>query len=296
MTDHAEVRELLELAAVEPAGLERLSAGDTAEAAMVAGHLVGCPSCAEEARRLATIGPILREVVVSIPPDALRGRTLALVHDVGRARGAPVPAPTLTLASQPVAPASAPTPVSDTMTGGAFDPSGPTRLRRLRLGWPVALAASVVLSLVVGGALVGARSGQDLRDQQAQTAGLANLNAATLSLVAKPDVRTVALVGTAGGAATGTLLFSASAGDLAMSTSGLTPPPAGQAYSCWMTRSDGSRIRIGTMGFAGELAYWAGWSEELAAAGPGTQFGVTLVDGSGKPVGGDAMTGTVTSG
>jgi hypothetical protein len=280
MIDHADVRELLELAAVEPRGLERLSAGDTAEAAMVAGHLVGCPSCAEEARRLATAGPILREVVGSIPPDALRGRTLALVREVGRARGAPAP-----VSTAPTAP-----------TGLAVAPSGRTRLRRRQLGWSVALAATIVISLVVGGAVVGVRSGQDLRDQQAETAALAKLNSATLSLTGKPDVQRVALVATAGAAVTGTLLFSATARDLVMSASGLRPPPAGQEFACWLTGPDGSRIRIGKMVFGGGLAYWAGWVDELAAVRPGTTFGVTLTDGSGKPVGGDVLTGTVTNG
>lgn len=279
MIDHADVRELLELAAVEPSGLERLSAGDTAEAAMVAGHLAGCASCAEEARRLATAGPILREVVGSIPPDALRARTLALVHDVGRSRGATVPAP-----------------VSRVPIGVAADPSRRTRLRRLHLGWPVALAAAIVISLVVGGAFVGVRSGQDLRDQQAQTAALWRLNVATLSLAGQPDVQRVPLAATAGSAVTGTMLFSATARDLVMSASGLKPPPVGQEFACWLTGPDGSRIRIGTMLFSGELAYWAGWADQLAAAGPGTRFGVTLVDGSGKPLGGDVLTGTVTNG
>lgn len=276
MIDHADVRELLELAAVEPSGIERLSAGDTAEAAVVAGHLAGCPSCAEEARRLATAGPILREVVGSIPPDALRERTLAFVRQVGRARGASAPVPT-------------------TAIGRAIDPSRLTRLRRWQAGWPVALAATIVISLVVGGALVGARSGQELRDQQAQTAALAKLDAATLSLAGKPDVQRVALIATTDTAVTGTLLFSATARDLVMSASGLKPPAAGQEFSCWMTAPDGSRIRIGTMVFGGGLAYWAGWTDELAAARPGTQFGVTLIDGSGKPVG-DVLIGTVTNG
>ena len=44
--DHNEVRELLEDAAVEPGGLERLMAGDTPNAALVAGHLAGCAECA----------------------------------------------------------------------------------------------------------------------------------------------------------------------------------------------------------------------------------------------------------
>ena len=44
--DHNDVRELLEDAAVEPGGLERLMAGDTPNAALVAGHLAGCADCA----------------------------------------------------------------------------------------------------------------------------------------------------------------------------------------------------------------------------------------------------------
>jgi hypothetical protein len=276
MIDHADVREFLELAAVEPGGLERLSAGDTAEAAVVAGHLAGCPSCAEEARRLATAAPIVRDVVGSIPPDALRERTLTLVRQVGRARGAPAPV--------------------STAIGLLVDPRVGDRLRRRQLGWPVALAATIVISLVVGGAVVGVRSGQDLRDQQAQTADLAKLDAATLSLAGKPDVQRVALIAMADTTVTGTLLFSSTARDLVMSASGLKQPPVGQAFSCWMTGPDGARIRIGTMAFGGGLAYWAGWTDQLAAARPGTKFGVTLIDGSGKPVGGDVLVGTVTNG
>ena len=69
MIDHADVRELLELAAAEPGGLDRLAAGDTVDAAAVAGHLVGCPSCAEEARRLAALQLGNAEVVRSNVAD-----------------------------------------------------------------------------------------------------------------------------------------------------------------------------------------------------------------------------------
>ena len=46
--DHAEARELLEIAAIEPGGFARLVAGDTPEAAALAGHLAGCADCAAE--------------------------------------------------------------------------------------------------------------------------------------------------------------------------------------------------------------------------------------------------------
>ena len=50
--DHDATREQLELAAVEPGGLDRLMAGDTATAQAVAAHLAGCPACTEELARL----------------------------------------------------------------------------------------------------------------------------------------------------------------------------------------------------------------------------------------------------
>src|SRR5262245_64619409 len=50
--EHTEARELLELAAVEPDGFERLAAGDTAEAAALAGHLAGCDRSEEHTSEL----------------------------------------------------------------------------------------------------------------------------------------------------------------------------------------------------------------------------------------------------
>ena len=87
MIDHSEARELMELAAVEPDGLDRLAAGDTASSAALAGHLAGCPECAAEAERLRRSAPLIRDVVLESPPPGLRERTLALVREVGRPRG-----------------------------------------------------------------------------------------------------------------------------------------------------------------------------------------------------------------
>lgn len=290
MIDHDAVRELLELAAVEPDGLERLSAGDTAEAAAVAGHLAGCPSCMDEARRLAAAGPVIREVVGSIPPEALRGSTLALVREVGRERGGAGRMARQSPAVEPSAgPASSAVP-SPSAVGPS--PIAAVPRRRRELGWPVALAAAVVFSLVVGGALGGVLTGRELRDQQMETAALAALHDATLRLADEPDVRRVLLAGS-DPASAGTLLFSPMTRDLVVSATGLIPPPAGQELSCWISAPDGSRIRMGRMEFAGGLAYWAGWADELADAGPGTQFGVTRVDASGASIGGDVLVGSV---
>src|SRR5919107_3491657 len=105
--DHSDVRELLEDAAIEPGGLERLMAGDTPSAAIVAGHVAGCPDCAEELDRLRRTVGAIRPAVRAVPPPELRQRTLDYVAALGRPRGADlVPA----AHSVPLGPAAAPAP------------------------------------------------------------------------------------------------------------------------------------------------------------------------------------------
>jgi hypothetical protein len=286
MMDHAEVRELLELAAVEPDGLERLAAGDTPEAAAIAGHLAGCAACTEEARRLTVVGELIREAVESAPPAELRARTLGLVGELGRPRRAVATATAAMAgvgseAAIPERPASS-SPAGLTASGG--------RRRRL-LGWPAAMAAVLVVALV-GGGLLSARL---VDDQRAHAAALADLNAATLRVSAEPDALRVNLAGVLDGvgALTGTIVFSAATEELVVSAPGLREPPAGQVFNCWVVRADGSRARMGTMDFGGGLAYWDGWSDDLKGTGPGTSFGITLVDAAGHPVQpGDVLTGT----
>jgi hypothetical protein len=67
-------------------------AGDTVDAAAVAGHLAACPDCTAELGRLRRTAAILRDVVpseapVELPPD-LRERTLAYVRELGVPRPA----------------------------------------------------------------------------------------------------------------------------------------------------------------------------------------------------------------
>ena len=61
--EHADALERIEIAAAEPEGLDRLMAGDTAEAAAVAGHLAGCPACTAELARIRRTAAIAREVI-----------------------------------------------------------------------------------------------------------------------------------------------------------------------------------------------------------------------------------------
>ena len=76
--DHAEALELIELAAVEPDGLERLMAGDTPESGAVAGHLAGCPACTAELARIRRTAAIARDVILTAPDPQLRARGSAL--------------------------------------------------------------------------------------------------------------------------------------------------------------------------------------------------------------------------
>ena len=103
--DHDAIREQLELAAVEPGGLERLMAGDTATAQAVAAHLAGCPACTEELARLQRVAP---SSCATRPRDALarpegpdagrdpcRGRHAAARRRAGRAAAVARSAPSL---------------------------------------------------------------------------------------------------------------------------------------------------------------------------------------------------------
>src|SRR6516165_9930154 len=90
--DHEGTREQLELAAVEPGGLDRLMAGDTPTAQTVAAHLAGCPSCTDELMRLQRASTLIRGAVQELPPADLKGRTLAAIRAEGVRRPLVVPA------------------------------------------------------------------------------------------------------------------------------------------------------------------------------------------------------------
>src|SRR4051794_36939176 len=85
--DHEEALAIIETAAAEPSGLERLAAGDTADASRLAGHLAQCESCGEQLRRIGRTSELVRAAVREQPSAELRERTLAYVRAVGRPRG-----------------------------------------------------------------------------------------------------------------------------------------------------------------------------------------------------------------
>ncbi len=247
--DHQEALEQLELAAVEPGGLERLMAGDTPTAAAIAGHLAGCAACADELERLRRAVPLLRDVVRTTPPADLRDRTLSFV----RAHGEP--------------------------RVGAAPPAGPGDRRRGfgALPWVAAIAAAVVISAVASAVVIGLRVDQRLADQDRAIAGLEAVTTATMEITTDPGALRVALQPVAGADASGTLLFSPASTRLVVVATGLGVPPAGQEYRCWV-EVDGARRDVGRMYLAGDLSFWAGPTPIIADVPPGTIFGVSLTD------------------
>jgi len=286
--DHADALELIEIAAVEPDGLDRLMAGDTPDAAAVAGHLAGCPECTAEMAQIRRVSAMAREAVVSLPDPALRDRTLAFVRSVGRDRSglafeAAAP-PVLAGATPGPAPAAdrAPVPVNiETARAG-----------RRRFAVLSGLAAAVVIASVLGFATAGVVLAPGTDNHDSEVAVLSAVTETTMKIEQGPDATHLVLATTDGGsAATGTLLFSPSDGNLVMVADSLAPLPAGMEYGCWV-EVNGERRRIGRMYPGGGVQAWAGRVDGLAGLPPGTVFGVSLVPiggGDGKPV----LTGTL---
>ena len=273
--EHAEARELLEVAAVEPEGFDRLVAGDTPDAAALAGHLAGCPDCTDELERLRRAASMIRGTVRSLPPPDLRDRTLALVAAVGRDRsGGGVDA-----GPRPATGAGVVNLDSARRTRAA---SGPGNRRGLTL-WAASVAAAVMIAIVGTSAWVGRIQDERATVQAQQIASLAKVATWTLRIDAEPDVQYVELASASG--AKGSLIFSPTSTELVVLANGLAEPPAGQEYRCWLETTAG-RSPIGKMFFGGDVSYWVGEVATVDAATPGTRFGVSLV-----PVGGDAVSG-----
>ena len=283
MNEHAAVREQLELAAVQPGGLDRLTAGDTTEAAALAGHLAGCPSCSAEADRLRASAGLIRSAVLETPPPELRDRTLELVRAVGRTRGASTPASI----PAPVA-APLPTPLDATRSPGTVIVLRRRSFRTILL--PLGLAAAIVVAIVGTAAVVGGRQDPALAVSQATSAELARVNAWTLKVGAEPDVKRIALVSQTGAKAQGTVLFSPTSTDLVVVASGLAPAPSGTEYRCWVLLN-GIRVDVGRMDVGGGLAYWVGPVAGLTNPPPGTPFGVSLAEINGPIESGDPVIG-----
>ena len=281
--EHAEALERIEIAAAEPDGLDRLMAGDTADAAAIAGHLAGCPACVAEMARIRQTASIARDVIRSQPDPALRARTLAYVRAAGVPRGAPDSRADMEPEEAPAAAgvgATAPVPAS----------ADASRRRSPRLSWIAAAAAVAIVALGVG-YLAGAPSRDRLENADRQAVLLAQATATTLRVQAQPDAIRVALVATPDAPrADGTLLFSPSSGELVMIATDLEPAAPGDEYGCWV-EAGGTRERIGRMYWAGELWTWAGPVAGLDDLPPDAVFGVSIGPVGGSPDSVPVLTG-----
>lgn len=267
--EHDAVIEAIELAAIEPGGLDRLMAGDTPMSQGVAAHVAGCAACALELAAIDRDSRVIADVVATTPTAALRARTLAAIQERGVERG---------VVHDPVAPmAKAADEAAGRAATGAPGPATTRLGRRSSVGWVAAIAATVVLSVVATTLFVDGRS-QDQLAAQAQAIGsLEWVAAAAMDVAAEPDATSVRLAGTTDPSLAGTILFSPTSTELVVTATGLHEPPAGQEYSCWLDAGSG-RVRIGKMFFSGGLAYWVGESEAIAGlTGPAT-FGVSPVE------------------
>lgn len=259
--EHDATIEAIELAALEPGGLDRLMAGDTDTSRTVAAHLVGCESCTAALAAVHRDALVIADVVATTPRPELKARTLAMVRRSGVARGQAA-------AFEEPGPAESP-PVPPTSLQ-------PARARRVNLGWVASIAAMVLLSVGLTTVVVADRSQAELAAQAEAIDDLEHITASAMAVGAEPDATSVELAGTTDAALGGSVLFSPSSTDLVIVATGMTEPPADQEYMCWMDAGNG-RVRIGKMFFGGDLAYWAGASEAIAGLdGPAT-FGVSLV-------------------
>jgi hypothetical protein len=258
VSDHGSIREILELAAAEPGGLERLAAGDTPESAATAAHLAGCPDCLQEMERLGAAVALLRPIVAATPDPVVRERTLAAVRELGIARGAPA-APDM---------GSAP--------GATPDARGGRGRRALVLA---TLAAGLVVGLV-GGLLVA--GGGPPAGSADTAAALRAITAETATVAAAGDAEEVALRDTEGRPA-GTLVLSPSTRRGVVSATGLQEPADGAEYRCWV-EVEGERLVLGTMWHAGPVAWWAGELALPTAIPADVRYGVSRVEpGSTEP-------------
>jgi hypothetical protein len=279
--DHTEAREQLELAALEPGGLDRLTAGDTPAAAAAAGHLAGCPDCADELVRLRRSAAVVRDVIRTTPPADLRERTLDYVRTVGRER--------------PVGAASRQPERGAGLAVVEADRARPAAIARRWPSLPLGIAAAALVSVVAGGLVVGTVAQGALAERDAAIAeqadvvdALATVTAWSLRVSGEADARSVRLTSTTGEAASGTILFSPSTGELVVVADDLAEPPAGSEFRCWV-EVEGTRRPVGRMFFGGGLSYWVGDVEAVAGLSGGARFGISLAEVAGSGAAADPV-------
>ena len=275
--DHAEALELIELAAVEPDGLERLMAGDTPESSAVAGHLAGCPACVDGAGAHPAHGDARARGRSPRQPDpALRERTLAFVREVGRdrsrrcrcrsRRGRPPAAPSSPRWPRPR--------------------SRPVRPAAARRPWVAIAGIAAALILAVGArASRGATVRSPADDLEAEVAVLQATTDGDAAARRPPPTR--------GGWRSprrrpaprrpAMLLFSPSSGELLVVATGLAAARARRRSTAAGSRRTASGDASGTCMPAGTCSPGRARVDGLADLPPDAVFGVSLVPRARSP-------------
>jgi hypothetical protein len=155
--------------------------------------------------------------------------------------------------------------------------------------WLFGLAATVVVSVLVSGAIVGAVASRalDARDaalaeQTGVVAALSRVAAWGTRVAAEPDARSVRLTSPTGDDALATIVYSPSTKELVIVAEDLDEPPAGEELRCWV-EVNGERKPVGRMFFGGGLSYWAGAVEAVDGLEGNARFGISPAgpDGTG---------------
>jgi hypothetical protein len=214
-----------------------------------------------------------------MPPPDLRARTLAAI----RAEGVLRPLPAVGAGSAVDASGSAGADAAPAPTTAPQSIDGHRRRLAPVLGWVAAIAAAVVLSVLATSLIVGSRVDDQLATQAAAIEDLQKITTATLTVTAQPDAEHVALTSQSDPDVYGGVTYSPSTADLVVVASGLTPPPDGLEYRCWV-EVGGTRQRVGKMFFNDSLAFWVGPAPAIAGVSSSATFGVSLVDAAGSTV------------
>ena len=242
--DHDEVREQLELAATEPAGIDRLMAGDTPLAAAIAAHLAGCSSCTDELDRLRRAAIIIGDAVGR---PRRRSSASGRSRSSARSGGSGIPHP-----KQPQHPSR---PWRPPCLLRCRPPPHPAGFGR-GLAWIGAIAAAVLIAVAATTFVLDRQFGNQL----ARRPGAARVGRA------RPCDSDHGRIVQRGGRRAGPSCRSrrplgprrllgrqGRAGVIA----GLTEPAGDREYRCWV-EIDGQRTPVGKMFFGADLAFWAG--------------------------------------
>lgn len=260
--DHADIREQLEMEALDPAHLEALLQGQ-GETFLVR-HLADCAACRVEAEALRTTTRLLALAA----PDDLRAPRGARERLLARARE-----------SRPEV----------TAVGAAAEghPGRTGRQGSRRASVLAGLATAAAIVIVAGAALVATDLARQRDAAAQQAAGLGRVAATTDMLLRDPNHRRAVLTD-ATSQPSGSVLVSGTTAQLVVVSERLPDAPAGQRYGCFMER-DGRFMRIGFMAATDDLAFWIGSVSDMPDPGrEGDRFVISLqADGSSPILAGD---------